>query len=103
MVVRARTRAFTLIELLVVAAVVGLLTALLLPAVRAAREAARRARCTGNLRQLGLAVHSYVATHGVFPAGENGKGFSVHVEVLPYWLPVRAPNPSHSSPVTCRP
>ncbi len=57
----------TLIELLVVVAIVGLLVALLLPAVQAAREAARRAQCASNLRQIGLALHSYEGSFGGFP------------------------------------
>jgi len=66
---RTRRRGFTLVELILVTAIIGLLTSLLLPAVQAAREAARQMRCRDQLRQLGLAMQNYHATVGVFPSG----------------------------------
>ncbi len=85
-----RLRGFTLIELLVVIAIIAVLIALLLPAVQQAREAARRSACKNNVKQLGLALHNYHDTHGVFPPGvtngptNNSGGAPMYIMMLPY-------------------
>jgi prepilin-type N-terminal cleavage/methylation domain-containing protein len=78
-------RAFTLVELLVVIAIIGVLVALLLPAVQAARESSRRTQCANNLRQLALAVHNFSSAKKVFPNGAASfLGGTWSLQVLPY-------------------
>ena len=84
---RGNTRgAFTVVELLVAIAIIGVLVALLLPAVNLAREAARRVDCVNKLRQLGIAANSYHATHQHFPLGRSLSNYEwgQHVRLLPF-------------------
>ncbi|SIO59622.1 prepilin-type N-terminal cleavage/methylation domain-containing protein [Singulisphaera sp. GP187] len=93
-----RQKAFTLFELLVVVAVIGVLVALLIPAVQRAREAARRIQCQNNLKQLGIGLANYQSRCGVYPFGvgadadkslptfasTGNRRFSLHSQLLPY-------------------
>jgi len=89
----SKRRGFTLVELLVVIAIIGVLVALLLPAIQSAREAARRAQCTNNIKQLALGAHNYHSAKTKFPTGARlpidvggrpTNGTNLWIELLPY-------------------
>jgi prepilin-type N-terminal cleavage/methylation domain-containing protein len=93
-----KRRAFTLVELLVTISIIGLLVALLLPAVQSAREGSRRMKCQANLRQLGIGLQNYLTACNVFPFGvgadsdgliasitsSQSRRYSLHSQLLPY-------------------
>src|SRR5690242_20695100 len=85
---RTAQNAFTIVELLVVIAIVGVLVALLLPAIQSAREAGRRTQCLNNLKQLGIALQNYVSAEKHFPAGLISKpylGQNSHPQTFYRW------------------
>lgn len=96
----SRKAGFTLVELLVSISILGLLIALLLPAVQSAREAARRAQCVANLRQIGTAIHSYYSIHNMFPSSQllTGPNWTSNgMSELSFLLPYLEQQPLYSS------
>jgi prepilin-type N-terminal cleavage/methylation domain-containing protein len=97
-------RGFTLVELLVVIAIIGLLVAMLMPAVQRARESARRSSCLNNIRQLALANHNYLDAHRKFPSGwvEDLNNPLCDFDVTPFPEPINIPQKGNQPPLLIR-
>lgn len=101
----ARQRGFTLVELLVVIAIIGVLVALLLPAVQMAREAARRTSCLNNLKQIGLSIHNFEDTYGQYPPAAERVEPDTWMHAPTWWVhtfPYVEQNTSHSQIIFSR-
>lgn len=97
--------AFTLFEMLVCLSIILLVISLLLPAIHSARELARRAQCSNNLHQFGIAMHTYLSSTSTFPGASNGNGYSLHSAILghlgevPLYNSINFDLESHISPI----